>query len=145
MAATVDAELAQWERMAAQEHPEVLPLCVETLEIATQQLTERADNIQEIHDEQRSRLQKAGAIILASEAVVLAQSELLERAIGVQVPEKIVLGVGLLAAGAALFKEGLRFAQYRMGLQRTQERADQVGLLYEQAAHRARSMGLLGD
>lgn len=145
MTATVDAELERWERMAAQQHPDVLPGCVETLHDDAARLTERADNIQVIHDEQRSRLQRSGAIIVATEVVVLAQAEVLEKTTGFQIPEKMVIGAGLIAAGAALFTEGLRFVQYRSGLHRTRERADKVAALHQEAASRAEQMGLLGD
>ena len=145
MPAAPDPELERWERMAAQEHPDILPGCVEALEAQTARLTERADSVQEIHDAQQARFNRVGVMALAGSATIGVQIGIIERVAHVDVPEELVIGAACVAVGIMLFKESFRMVQYRFGLARLRTRAQQAAALHQKASERAHALGLPGE
>lgn len=137
MANPQENSLENFVRMSEQTHPDILPLCVETLEAEVIHAREKTDTIENIyHDDIKTTYRSLGTIMLGA-GVFEAQFF----AINAITDIRTVNSASVLIAGAAIFGWRLmdgarRTVKYGTALNKSKRWSEKISGLYDTAQNR---------
>lgn len=132
-----------YERLAAQDHPDVLPSCVETLSDAQRKVMDNLIQVDAYHEQEKSQGKRRLGIAALAGTIAVTQTEAADVIFNMGPGSKPVAVAGVLVVGAVGVWEGLKGLRRRHVSESLIQEHFVLTIYHHVARSKAEKMGLM--